>query len=77
MGATRVKLRDFRARLGKLAVNFGYEYAKSRREIYKKSGIFARFLVSKVFLGMPLTKVSKSASASVSNSREAKFIFMI
>ena len=33
---------DFCLRLGERAGNFGYKYVKSRREIYKKSDIFAR-----------------------------------
>jgi hypothetical protein len=33
---------DFCARFGESATNFGYEYVKSSRKIYKKSGIFAQ-----------------------------------
>ena len=53
---------DFCLRLGERAGNFGYKYVKSRREIYKKSAVFALFFISKAFPEMLLTKASKSAS---------------
>ena len=54
--SAREMCEDFGARWGELAVTFGYEYVKSRCELYKKSDIFARFLVSKVFLRTLLLK---------------------